>query len=267
MKGKGKLPGGARAADALCAALLAAALAAAVLPLALGVLLSLSGGGAGYQAIFQPGSLFLRAYGNNLWLCCCILPLQLGIGVLSGWGLARYRFFGRGVVLTGCALLMLLPAQALLLPQYLLLRALGLLDNLWGILLLRAFSPLGTMLFWAGFSGLPRPMLDAAALEGAGPLDTLWRIALPLCKRELAAFLLLGLAEEWSILEQPMAFLRSPARYPLSLYLAFSSTAGPRQLLAGCVAALLPPAAGFWLLGRVLHRSQKGYARRAGPYT
>ena len=110
-------------------------------------------------------------------------------------------------------------------------------------------------------------MLDAAELEGAGPLAMLRRVALPLCKRELAAFLLLALAEEWSILEQPMAYLRSPEKYPLSLYLAFSSTAGPRQLLAGCVAALLPPAAGFWLLWRALPASQKGSARGEGPFT
>lgn len=228
--------------------LLAAVCLAVLLPLACLLAASLAGGGRGYKALLAPQNPFWRAYGNTLLVCAASLTGQLAISVLGGWGLARYRFAGRGPLLFICVLLMLLPVQALLLPQYLLLRTCGLLDSLWALSLPGVCSPLGAVLLWHGFHSLPTEMLEAAQAEGAGLWVVLRRIALPACRRELAVLLLVTLSEQWNLLEQPMAYLKTPESFPLSIYLATDALRAGPERFAACVAALVPLLTAFLLL-------------------
>lgn len=87
-------------------------------------------------------------------------------------------------------------------------------------------------------------------LEGAGVWTTLCKIVLPACKRALIMLALICLSETWNLLEQPMALIKTPARYPLSVYLATASLAQPLRRFAACVAALLPVLLLYLLLAR-----------------
>ncbi|MDD2993423.1 MAG: hypothetical protein PHG73_07740 [Pygmaiobacter sp.] len=150
-----------------------------------------------------------------------------------------------------------------LLPQYLLLRTCGLLDTLWALILPGIFSPLGTVLLWHGFSNLPNEMVEAAALEGTGWAITLWRIVLPECKRELSVLVLIALAENWNLLEQPMAYIKSAEKYPLSVYLS-TAIADTAQSAAACIAALVPIFVLFLLLVRCVLPGRAADARNSG---
>ena len=155
-----------------------------------------------------------------------------------------------------CGLLMLLPQQALMLPQYLVLQKLGLLDTLPGLLVVTAFQPWMVLLLWFGSSRIDREIFDAAACDGAAGMTFSRRIYLPLMAPYLATAALLSMAESWNLLEQPMIFLQQKTHYPLSILLSRLPKADPAQKLFGGVLFLLPLVVVFGVIcGRIRKNS------------
>lgn len=139
-----------------------------------------------------------------------------------------------------CLLVVTLPLQVLVFPLYQIFQRLGLLDTLWALILPGAFSPLGAILMWHAFSGIPAEQIQSAEELGANEAQILFRLALPLCKRDVLLLCLVTLAEQWNQLEFSMAFLQSKENYTLSVYLATNAVSDTVQLLADCLFSLLP---------------------------
>ena len=200
---------------------------------------------------------FGLAYRNSCLLAAANLFLQWLVNLPAGLALAKLlpqRTANKGLAL--CLLLMLLPQQALLLPQYLVLDALHLLDRLGGLVLLSAFQPFLVLLYWAGFRQIETSLLEAAACEGATGPQTFWHICLPLLTPYLLAGSLLSFAESWSMLEQPMTFLRDGACPLLSTYFlqASGASGGAVQVLL----SVLPLLALFFWAAAAQRRTDKG---------
>ena len=150
------------------------------------------------------------------------LPAVLGqflLGAPAAWALSRMRFRGRKTLFTLYICLMLMPFQVTMVPNFLVMDSLGLLDKLWAVILPYAFSAFPVFIMVKSFDAVPRAMLEAAAIDGAGYWRTFVSIGLPLGMPGVLAALLLGFLECWSTIEQPIVFLRDPANWPLSLYL------------------------------------------------
>lgn len=164
---------------------------------------------------------YLQGYGNTLTLAISSVVLQtvvaLPAGYVLAWNIPRRV---RRIHLALCGFLMLLPQQTLMLPQYLVLQKLGLLNTLASLLLVTAFQPWMVLLFWFGTSRMDREIFDAAACDGAAGMTFTRRIYLPLMAPYLATATLLSMAESWNLLEQPMIFLQQQANYPLSVLLS-----------------------------------------------
>ena len=139
-----------------------------------------------------------------------------------------------------CLLVVTLPLQVLVFPLYQIFQRLGLLDTLWALILPGAFSPLGAILMWHAFSGIPAEQIQSVEELGANEAQILFRLALPLCKRDVLLLCLVTLAEQWNQLEFSMAFLQSKENYTLSVYLATNAVSDTVQLLADCLFSLLP---------------------------
>ena len=150
------------------------------------------------------------------------LPAVLGqflLGAPAAWALSRLRFRGRKALFTLYICLMLMPFQVTMVPNFLVMDRLGLLDKLWAVILPYAFSAFPVFIMVKSFDAIPRAMLEAAAIDGAGYWRTFLSIGLPLGLPGVLAALLLGFLECWSTIEQPIVFLRDPSNWPLSLYL------------------------------------------------
>lgn len=192
---------------------------------------------------------YLQGYGNTLVLALAGAVIQIAVALPAGYALERYASKGtRKICLILCGLLMLLPQQALMLPQYLVLQKLGLLDTLAGLLLVTAFQPWMVLLLWFGTSRIDREIFDAAACDGAAGMTFSRRIYLPLMAPYLAAAALLSMAESWNLLEQPMIFLQQKINYPLSILLSRLPEADPAQKLFGGVLFLLPLVIAFGVI-------------------
>lgn len=184
--------------------------------------------------------------------CFQVFPQLLGqlcVATPAAWALSRLRFRGRRGLMGLYILLMLLPFQVTMVPNYLVLNGLGLMDSHWALILPGCFSAFSVFVMARGFDAVPRALLEAAAIDGAGPFVTFWRIGLPLGVPGILSALVLAFLEGWNAIEQPMTFLKDPALWPLSLYL---SSVGGQELAVAMAASLvmLAPAALIFRFGQ-----------------
>lgn len=174
--------------------------------------------------------------------CLQVFPQLLGqlcLGTPAAWALSRLRFRGRQFWMGLYILLMLLPFQVTMVPSYLVLDRLGLLDTHWALILPGCFSAFPVFVMARGFDAVPHALLEAAALDGAGPVRAFWHIGLPLGTPGILSAMVLAFLEGWNAIEQPMTFLRNPAHWPLSLYLASAAGLDGTGLAAAMAASLV----------------------------
>lgn len=174
---------------------------------------------------------------------------QLLVATPAAWALSRLRFGGRGVVWALYMALMLLPFQVTMVPSYLVLGTLNLLDTLWAVILPGVFSAFPVFVMAKGFDAVPRPLLEAAAIDGAGALRCFISIGLPLGVPGILSALVLCFLEGWNAIEQPMTFLKNPALWPLSLYLS-SINSQSLGVAMGASLVMLAPAALIFRFGQ-----------------
>ena len=155
--------------------------------------------------------------------CALTFPQLIGQLLLAGpaaWAFSRFTFHGRNVLFTIYTILMLLPFQVLMVPDYLVLDQLGLMDTVWSIILPGAVSTFPVFIMKRGFDSIPVSVLEAAELDGAGAITTYLRIGLPLGVPGILSALLLSFIEAWNAIEPPLVFLKSQNLWPMSLFLA-----------------------------------------------
>ncbi len=162
---------------------------------------------------------FYQLFWNTVGMTAAILAGQLVVGLPSAWAFAAFRFRGRDFLFGLYVVLMLLPFQVMLLPQYIVLQKLHLYNHPAAVILPAIFSTFPVFIMYRGFTQIDAEILEAARLDGAGELQIFIRIGLPLGKMGIQAAMVLSFLEYWNLVEQPMAFLEEQAAWPLSLYL------------------------------------------------
>lgn len=170
-------------------------------------------------------------------------PILLGVFViapLAGNGLAKYKVPGRKLILGLYILLAILPYQAMLVPNYIVLEKLGLLGSRQAIWYPYIWNPFGVYLMYRFFCGLDKEVFEAARLDGAGEWRIYFRISLPQVIPGLATLLLITMADAWGMVEQPMIFLKDATLYPLSVAFSGIVTDNIGMAFAGAVIYLIP---------------------------
>lgn len=186
---------------------------------------------------------------NSLKIVAGTLLGQLIVGVPSAWAFARFSFPGRKLLFTVYICLMMMPFSVTMLSNYLVLKDLSLLDNLWGIILPGVFSTFPVFIMYRGFCGIPKELLEAAKVDGAGEFQVFCHIGLPLGSAGIGSALVLGFLEYFSLIEQPLAFLKNRSLWPLSLYLPQIGLSDAGFAFAASVMGLIP-AVFVFLLGQ-----------------
>ena len=156
---------------------------------------------------------------------------------------------GRDALLLLYLVLLLLPWEVTLVPNFIVARFLGFLETPWAVWLPSVFSPLPVYLLTKELQRLPAELREAAALDGAGSLRTLTRVLLPNLRPALGAVLLLDFIDLWNAVELPRTLLRRPELQPLSVTLASISPEDPLgPVFAASFLYMLPPLLLFALL-------------------
>ena len=162
---------------------------------------------------------FFILFWNSVKIVTLILLGQLVVGVPAAWGFSVYSVRGKNIIFTLYVVLMLLPFQVTMLSSYLVLKQLGLFDTHSAVILPAVFNTFPIFVTYGGFNSIPKPLIEAARIDGAGELYIFFKIGLPLGKGGIMSALVLGFLEYWNMIEQPLAFIKTKALWPLSLYL------------------------------------------------
>jgi len=192
---------------------------------------------------------FFVMFWNTFRLVMPSILGQLIFSASAAWALSRFRFRGRKVLATVYIALMLMPFQVTMVPNYLVIDRLGMMNSIWSVILPFAFSAFPVFIMLRGFDAVPRALLEAASIDGAGPVRTFAKIGLPLGMPSILAALVLGFLEVWGAIEQPMTFLNDPATWPLSLFLP-QIVAEELGLAMAASLLMLLPAALFFFFGQ-----------------
>ncbi|MDE6950821.1 MAG: carbohydrate ABC transporter permease [Lachnospiraceae bacterium] len=201
-----------------------------------------------FRILFQTPQFFV-VFWNSMKIVCLILAGQFFVAVPAAWAFAVYPFRGRKWLFTLYIVLMLMPFQVTMLSNYLVLNRLELLNTHGAIILPAVFSAFPVFLIYRDFCSLPKGLIEAARIDGAGEWMIFGKIGLPLASGGILSAGVLGFLEYWSLIEQPMAFLEDQTLWPLSLYLP---EIGPEQAGYSFVSAVITliPAVFVFLAGR-----------------
>jgi multiple sugar transport system permease protein len=193
-----------------------------------------------YATLLLDTPKFLAMFWNSIGL---VLPIVLGqviVGTLAAWGFAHFRFPLRNGLFLLYIALMMMPFQVTLVPSFLTLDRLGLIDTPWAVILPGVFHTFPVFLLRQFFATIPESLLESARIDGAGELRVFVSIAIPLGSTGIASLFILSFLDNWNLIEQPMTFLRSQDRWPLSLYLTKIGESNVEVALAASVITLIP---------------------------
>lgn len=207
---------------------------------------------------YQDG-IFLRWFGNSLLYAGSIAVGSTFICALGGYAFSKYEFPAKRFLFNFILGTIMVPSTALVLPLFLLLNKIGLVNTMWGVILPSLVNPFGLYLmkvFWD--SSLPNELIESARLEGAGEFQIFWRIGMPLMETGLVTVALLGFVGAWNNFFLPLIVLSQDRLYPLTLGLnvwnSVSATAGGKpvfNLIAlGSFFSVLPLLIAFVALGK-----------------
>ncbi|MCL2202871.1 MAG: carbohydrate ABC transporter permease [Defluviitaleaceae bacterium] len=192
---------------------------------------------------------FFVMFWNTFRLVVPSVAGQIVLSAPAAWALSRFRFRGRKLLITVYIALMLMPFQVTMVPNFLVIDRLGLMDNVLAVILPFAFSAFPVFIMLKGFDAVPHALLEAASIDGAGPVRTFLHVGLPLGLPSILAAMVLGFLDVWGAIEQPMTFLGDPSAWPLSLFLP-QIVAEELGLAMAASLLMLLPAVLFFLFGQ-----------------
>jgi multiple sugar transport system permease protein len=172
---------------------------------------------------------------------------------LAGYAFARFRFFGRDVLFVVLLATLMIPFQVVMIPIFMIMRELGLVDSLGALILPNLVTPFGIFLMRQFFRTLPIELEEAARIDGCSRLGTLIRIVLPLSGPALATLAVISFLWNWNDFLWPLVVIQS--EHNMTLQLGLSTFQGAHStawtlLMAGNVLAVLPMLLAFVLAQR-----------------
>lgn len=173
-----------------------------------------------YSQVLIRSPNFLRMFWNSAALVVPIVAGQTVVASLAAYAFAKLRFFGREKLFMVYLMTMLMPFQVTLVPNYMVIDRLGLMNHASAIILPGIFGAFGVFMLRQFMAHIPRVYAEAAMMDGAGHGMIFMRIVLPLARPGLAALTVLLFVDYWNMIEQPLIFLQDAVKQPLSLYLA-----------------------------------------------
>ena len=163
---------------------------------------------------------YLLKFWNSVILVVPIVLLQLAVASVTAYGFTRWRGKVRGFLFFFYVILMLMPTQVTLVPNYLVSDWLGILNTRWAIIFPGMFAPFSVFLLTKSMRRIPASLIEAAKLDGSSEWQVFKDICLPQCRSALYSVAILVFIDYWNMVEQPIVLLPDANQQPLSVYLS-----------------------------------------------
>jgi multiple sugar transport system permease protein len=177
-----------------------------------------------YKTFLLESPEYLYKFWNSVFLVVPIVVFQVAVAALAAYGFAIYRGRGRELLFFGYIVLMLMPYQVTLVPNYLVAKFLNILDTRWAIVLPGIFTPFSVFILTKTMRRIPLALREAASLDGANEWQIFTKIYLPQCKSALYSVVILVFIDYWNMVEQVLVLLTDTDKQPLSVFLSQINT-------------------------------------------
>ncbi|MEW1720069.1 carbohydrate ABC transporter permease [Streptomyces sp. NPDC093109] len=211
----------------------------------------------GYRYVLG-NAMFPRWFANSLIVSAVAVGSNLVLGALGGYAFARMRFAGSRVLLASMLATMAIPFQLTMIPTFLVMKRLGLIDTLGALIVPSLVTPFAVFLFRQFFLSLPRELEEAAWIDGCSRLRVLLLIVLPLSRPALSTVAVLTFLATWNDLTWPLIAINHDTQYTLPLGLTTFQGLHHTQwsaVMAGNVITVLPVLLAFLLAQKSFIRS------------
>ena len=173
-----------------------------------------------YITVLLKSPDYLLKFWNSMILTVPIVVFQLLIALLAAYGFTRYKGRIREIIFFAYIILMLMPYQVTLVPNFLVSQWFNIVDTNLAIWLPGIFSPFAVFLLTKYMRRIPFGILEAAKVDGAGEWQIFKYICVPLCKGALTSVAILVFIDYWNMVEQPLILLSDSDMHPLSVFLS-----------------------------------------------
>ena len=194
---------------------------------------------------------------NSFIVAALVIGGNIVLATLAGYALARLRWKLRPVATGVFVAAMLVPLEAIIIAQFLLVRSMGLTDTLFAVALPMLVTPLNVLLMRNAFLGIPDEMEEAAVVDGANAWQRFLRICVPQVKGVVSVVAIFAFVGSWNDFLWPLIILTSEQNYTLTVglnYLRGTFYDDPRLIAAGTIIALIPILALFVAMQRYFMR-------------
>lgn len=177
-----------------------------------------------YVTVLFKSPQYLLKFWNSVILVVPIVVFQLAVAVFASYGFMRAKGKLKEIVFFSYIILMLMPYQVTLVPNYLVSNWLHIVDTRWAIWLPGIASPFAVYLLTKFMRRIPNAYIEAAQMDGAGEIQIFNKVAFPLCKSCLISVAILVFIDYWNMVEQPLILLADQEKHPLSVFLSQINT-------------------------------------------
>ncbi len=177
-----------------------------------------------YKNVLLKNPDYLLKFWNSIALTVPITVFQMLLAILTSYGFSRYPNKFKSIIFFTYIILMIMPYQVTLVPNFLVAEKFNILNTRWAIILPGIFSPFSVFLLSKVMRRIPISYVEAAKLDGASELQILTKIHMPLCKGAIVSIAMLVFIDYWNMVEQPLVLMKDADMHPLSVFLSQINT-------------------------------------------
>ncbi len=195
-----------------------------------------------YRVIWERVSL-LTYFKNTAIIALTVTFLQTLTSSFAAYAFAKLRFKGRDLLFVAYIATIAVPWQAYMLPQFIMMRSMGLYDTLLAMIVLQAFSAFGVFLMRQFYQGIPTELCEAARIDGLSEYGIWAKIMLPLSTAAIATLVIFTFVGTWNDYMGPLIYLSSPEKYTMTLGIAYFKGVYTTQwnlVMAGSIVSVVP---------------------------
>ncbi len=194
-----------------------------------------------YATVLLKSPEYLLKFWNSVIYVLPIVIFQLVVAAGASYCFARVETKFRSIVFFMYIILMLMPYQVTLVPNYIVMDKMSLMNTRWAIILPGIFSPFSVFILTKFMRRIPVAVVEAAKLDGASEWQIFSLIYMPLCRSTLYSVAILVFIDYWNMVEQPLILLTDQELYPLSVFLSKINEGDTGIALAIAVIYMVPP--------------------------
>ena len=194
-----------------------------------------------YATVLFRSPEYIRKFWNSVFLTVPIVIFQLAVASFAAYSFMRYRSRFKNVLFFFYIILMLMPYQVTIVPNFIIADRLGIIDSWWAIWFPGVFAPFAVFLLTKFMRRIPSALIEAARLDGASEWQIFTRVCLPQCRSALYSIAILIFIDYWNMVELPLILLPNADDQPLSVFLSVINAQEAGIAFAVAVVYMIPP--------------------------